>query len=399
MRASSDSVRSIWKAAWSRLFACLLFLLVGLIFIGSGAIARGQGARVVVVVANYLSLEDLHAAGPNMRALVDTGAVGLANTGTRWAASAEVQYLAVGSGFRLYGSDGRMMGYDAGELVGPRTAVDAYALQSGRTAPKDSAVCLNMSRLLRANQKTKSALECVGLLGNAFHKAGLRTAVIGNSDSPPLLKRDAAYIAMDQYGVVDTGAIGSEAVRPDVNVPCGITDNLEKILPLAKRLMLDHGLVVVELGDFGRLEDSRDRMSDVAYEFNRERCLRNLDRVIGAIRSDVQTQGATLIVCSPCRASEIVGFKSNLSPIVMWKAGGTPGLLLTPTTRMGGLLNNTDVAPTILRAANLAVPAFLVARPRRRCRPGAPLPGLAEWSRSACEVTLFRFRCWYPSRY
>jgi hypothetical protein len=313
------------------------------IILTSAAIAEAAHRPVIVVVANYLSLDDFINAGPSAKRLVMHSAISLVNTGPDSKSALEGRYLAMASGFRAETPRGDISMYRSYELVKGRPAAEVYASRMGRAAPAGSALCLGLPRLLRANKQPAFREECIGLVGGAFHKAGLRTAVIGNSDMPGEPLRLAGLLAMDRNGVVDAAALDAD--------PGGMARSCSRVLS-------NHSVVVVDFGRLNRLEAMRQDMTDQAYEKARTECLLDLDTLLGALAH----LPATLIVCSPCRAQS-GGPWSNLTPVVEYTGNGAPGLLTSATTRTPGLISNIDIAPTILRAAGLPVPESVTGRP------------------------------------
>lgn len=347
----------------------LLFILVSiLICMAISGVSADQHAPVVVVVANDLSLDDLISAGPNVRGLITHGAVGLVNTGLQHKTELDIRYLAMGAGIRSDAAgDAVTLGdavtfCDAAEMVGTRNAGEMYASQTGRTARAGSVVCLGFTRLLRANEQPAFRVESIGMVGDAFHKAGLRTAVIGNSDTPDQLIRRAPLLAMDRYGMVDSGVVGASTLKVDPHSPCGVSDNLEAMSALTHKFLADHALVVIELGDLNRLESMQPALSDAAYQKYRALGIRSLDTLVGRMLPDIERRRATLLICTPCR-TQSKGYWSNLSPALMYKPGGQAGLLISATARTRGLISNIDIGPTIIHAAGLDVPEFVTGRP------------------------------------
>lgn len=294
---------------------------------------------IVVVLANYLSLDDLLSAGPNVRALANDGAIGLMNTGYR-VKSPDVWYLTLGTGIKAARVNGTVACYDADELVDGIPAGKVFHVQTGKTAPKGSVVCLGFSRILRANQKPPFRADAIGLLGDSFHEAHLKTAVIAANPNM------GAFVAMDGNGLVDSTAS-------------------------------DADLIVIEPADFNELEDNRELLSKPAYDLEKSRCLHNLDALIGRIR---QT-GVTLIVCSPCPVQVDKGFKPDLAPIILFRPHGNKGLLTSGTTRTDGLISNMDVAPTILSQVSLPIPNFVVGRPAEVIASANPMERLRRMER------------------
>lgn len=316
--------------------------------------------HVIVVIANHLSLDDFRTAGPDLRDLVQKGALTLVNTGLR--ASTSSTYMALGAGSRLNGPDGSPIFLNAAEQYVGESAGDVYSFQTGFLVPKDSVVCVGFSRLWRANKALSSKAYKLGLLGDVFHENGLRTAVIGNSDVPNGQVRGAPLIAMDSHGLVDFGSVDSTVTKSDVNCPAGCRDDIDAMSLLVSAAIRDSALVVVELGDFNRVESYRYRMSDAAYRLYRSQALQNLDNFVRSMRRVVEQNDAVLVICSPKRARLLAG-KSDLTPLLLYKPGASGGLLTSGTTRYTGLISNIDVGPTILRYAGLAVPKSILGQP------------------------------------
>ena len=306
------------KAAVSRQRSAAGIVILTLLVIAASASA---GQPIVVILANYLTLDDLVSAGPNVRSLINDGAVGLMNTGYR-IKSPDAPYLILGTGIQAGRVNGMAECYKTDELVGGIPAGEVYHAQTGKTPPKGSVVCLGFARILRANQKPPFRADAIGLLGDSFHEAHLRTAVIAANPNM------AAFVAMGRNGLVDSTAS-------------------------------DADLIVIEPPDFNKLENMRELLSKRAYDLEKTRCLRNLDDLIARIRHT----GATMIVCSPCPVQADKGFKPDLAPIVLFQPHGKKGLLTSGTTRTDGLITNMDVAPTILSQASLPVPGFVIGRP------------------------------------
>ncbi|HET6454882.1 MAG TPA: hypothetical protein VFI02_10790, partial [Armatimonadota bacterium] len=80
------------KAAVSRQRSGIVILILLVI-----AASASAGQPIVVILANYLTLDDLVSAGPKTRSLIEDGAVGLMNTGYR-VKSPDVWYLTLATG-------------------------------------------------------------------------------------------------------------------------------------------------------------------------------------------------------------------------------------------------------------------------------------------------------------
>ncbi len=339
----------------------LLLLIISVSILSSLAVAAPNRGPVIVVVANHLSLDDLLSL-PNAARMMDHGAIALVNTGMQHTPALEARYLAMACGVRATDAD-KINFYESRELVEGRPAGEVYESQIGAGhLPETPALCIGFPKLLRANEQPVFREECIGLVGDAFHKAGLRTAAIGNSDTPDKPQRLAPLLAMDTKGLVDLGIIGLDAVSKDPNRLCGFGDDVRLLHDAVRVAAASHSLVVVELGDFNRLEALKSDISDQAYERYRARALHNLDLFMGGLMAPGRVFYRTLVLVSPVRAQS-KGYWSNLSPMLVYGPWVKPGLLISATARTPGLVSNIDVAPTIIQAAALKVPDFVTGRP------------------------------------
>lgn len=373
-----------WKFLGSRLVAHLLTILACIPICSLPLHTAPVSPRVVLVVANYLSLDDLVSAGPNTRRLLETSAIGLVNTGAGRGLGIDSYYVAIGAGTRLLDLQSAEQCYNTEELIDGRSAGDLYRVRLGRSAPDSSVVCLGLPRLTRGMQSTNSIGGYVGLLGDVFHSHGLRTAVVGNSDTLEENFRRAPTIAMDQYGVVDSGIVDSTCSKADATSPCGLSDDIESISEFVRRYIRDHSLVVAELGDLNRCEAERTQLSVPAYIQYRRQALRNLDLFIGNILPDVQRSKVALILCSPCRYRDEPSKQSpRLAPLLIFIPHGKAGLLTSNTTRTPGLISNVDIGPTILKLVRLQMPSLLGSSPAEVIQTDKALTKLQRMERIA----------------
>src|SRR5690606_3048129 len=102
------------------------------------------------------------------------------------------------------------------ELTGGITAAEAYAGLSGERS--DAPILhLGIGQLeRRANPYDPGAL-----LGERLRRAGVATAVVGNSDLPGSRRRYGALLAMDRAGKVPQGSVGGETLLDDPHWPWG----------------------------------------------------------------------------------------------------------------------------------------------------------------------------------
>lgn len=340
-----------------------------LAFLSICAVQPVAGAQrhppVIVVIANYLSLQDLMNAGPSASFLLENSAVALVNTGPERKPVLDARYLAMAAGTRAIGVRDALGFYQADETIQGRSAGDIYLSQMGGAMIGPEVVCIGLPRLLRANKQPAFREESIGLIGDAFHKAGLCTAVVGNSDMPDKPLRLAGLLTMDRKGIVDSGVV-SPADMPIERFGTYDPDK-PQVRGVVSTLLRDHSLVVIEMGCLNRLESMRADMTDRAYASERGFCISDVEMFLGDMIIEAQRSKATLIVVTPCR-SQSDGRWSNLTPVIVFRADRQPGLLKSATARTPGLISNIDIAPTIISAAGLKAPDFVTGRPAIRVR-------------------------------
>lgn len=360
-RSASHATQARIKSHAPIMFVVLLLFILGLAPKGL-CVETAHPRSVVIVVANWLSLDDLLSAGGNVLALLDDAAVGLMNTGRYRQDANEVRYLVLGAGEHLSGAGGAAECYASGELIGEEAAGEVYLRQTGRQPPEGGVVCLGLSRILSANRQDGAS---VGLLGEAFRTALTKTALIGSVEPPEAELRWAGLIAMDRTGAVDSAFVGSEVVKAEPNSPYGIVDDVDVVAGLIGAHLQSHSLIVVQLADLSRCESARVGLTESAYVLYRSLAVRDLDALVGRLRPRIERTGSALIICSPSGVRPTVGYSSNLTPVVCFGRGFEPGLLTSSTTLTQGLIGNIDIAPTVLRVAGLPIPESVAGCPAR----------------------------------
>ena len=170
-----------------------------------------------------------------------------------------------------------------------------------------------------------------GRLGDAIHGAGLRTALVAPTNEP--LSRLALA---DGQGRVDVAAVAEG--------PAGLADQAG--------LLLRSGISLL-LVDAGSLDE------------------RGFDDLLVRLRAE---RVPTLVVSPGDSAGPM-----RLAPLLVTTADGRRDGLLSPSTRLVGLVVLADVAPTILEMLGVAVPEQMTGRPLRRASAG---PSVAELVRA-----------------
>lgn len=341
----------------------LSFFLLNLL-LNPGAYGEEE-KRAVVIVADYITLQDLHHDGlPHINSLIREGGLALMNTNTAGGRVRENSFVTMGAGKVALGGGEAALAYQAGEDYHNEPAGEIFRRRTGRVVSPASVVHLGIAGIIRANEG-KNNTGSPGLLGEILHKSGLKTAVIGNADTEEHDRRHAAAIAMDGTGIVDQGYTGGETLRTDGEKLLLRATDYQKTAQLLKETMKTAHLTVVETGDTTRLEHMRNTALDSVFLKSKEESLKKIDRFIGDVRhiSGINNFRTLLLIVAPTPSSQALEQKNYLTPLIYWQKEALPGLLTSGTTRREGIVANTDIAPTILEHFSLPVPGEMSGRP------------------------------------
>ncbi|MHB1458981.1 MAG: hypothetical protein ACYC0V_18885, partial [Armatimonadota bacterium] len=333
-------------------------ILFMLLFLLSPVLAAPASVRVIVVAVDHLSINDLQSAGPSIKAMTANSSIGLMNTGLYKDDALTFRYLAMASGTRPVSLKNIEPDFwNSDSLIGKSSAGDIFTFNTGRIASKGAIVCLNYQRLVReyGSESSFNSIDA-GLIGEMLHQNGMKTAVIGKSSTLDENSSYAPLIAADSFGYIDSGDISHDVTRSDSENPCGIVDDIHKLISGVNGYASDYSLIVVQPGDLSRLEKNRPRLSDLAYQLGRKQAILQLDHLIGGLVPVADKYQASLMLVSSCRGKEVGGKYSNLAPVVVYRNGNFQSLLTSATTRTKGLISNIDIAPTILSAAGIPIP-------------------------------------------
>ncbi|MGB9792434.1 MAG: hypothetical protein ACPLTR_07660, partial [Thermacetogeniaceae bacterium] len=154
-------------------------------------------------------------------------------------------------------------------------------------------------------------------------------------------------VAMDRRGIVDIGKIDSDMVKIERNNPFVYSTNYVAMRSQYLKLKDRCNLLVIELGDLVRLEQSNQTLTDKVYLRERNRILRQYDQFIGWLVKNTSLENTQIMVASfvptscPPIENRFFGFIGVLDRKMQ------PGLLISPTTRRAGIVTLYDIAPSI----------------------------------------------------
>lgn len=315
--------------------------------------------QVIFVGCDYLQPEDL-----NNRKLVNIyeffsrGGIALLNTNTAGVRNRQDAAATISAGSVALSTSPEPLVLGADESYKGEDSHVVFQARTGITPQEENLVVLDLPLIQWANSSEEISAK-PGALGESLHKAGMRTAVIGNADLPdrPLPQRAMALIAMDQKGLIDSGDVSEAVLQKDPQDPLGYRTDYEKLKKAVLEEKENVQLLVIELGDLVRLERNSRQLSPEVYLQERERILQDYDEFIGWLMEKTDLSRTQVFVASTTPTAQASSEKRLFGFIGVKGEGVTSGLLATPTTRKPGIVTLYDIAPSI--CAYLKVPLNL----------------------------------------
>ena len=268
-----------------------------------GAALGGKPSKVVVFGMPHLGLDDLGSGEtPNLDRLVGEGAVAAMSIRTLSARPNTTEgYAALNAGAKVRASSSASVAFAADAKVENSRAEDVMTRRAGRR-PSGKVVVLGYPQAVRAVAGKHVSSE-PGALGDALHAAGLRTAVVGNADTPEStdprvdeISRPVAMALVDRSGGVDEGRVDGGLLRLDASAPYGVSSDTARVVAETAKALRAADVVAVDAGDLDRAFGYRNLVLDRAAEANRRYALRRTDSLLGRIRSALPRDTMLLVV-------------------------------------------------------------------------------------------------------
>lgn len=335
------------------------------------ALAQAPGGRVVVVVADRISLADLAGAGQPWPELLSRAGMALMNTNTGGGRTPENALATISAGVPAVAAPGAGLAFRADEDFGGERAGLTFARRTGRVPAPENVVVLSWPQIVRNNRQRAGTFQ-PGFLGEAVRRAGGKTAVLGNADLPNSFQRQAAILAMDAQGMADYGVPGRQIVTRTRDRLLPLATDYDRLLQAYRQLPDDVTLVVIDVGDMARL-DSVDHMGTVeVVEKEKQTIMRDTGYFLQRLLSD---EPARVIFLVPTPSSTAAAEKNLLTPLLVFTGERRSASWLTsPTTRRPGLVSNLDITATILTWLGQPLPPGLVGRPMAPAPATPPRP-------------------------
>jgi hypothetical protein len=337
----------------------LVVLILGafvLSAISPSASLAEEKPKVVFVLIDNVTWDDIITANdPFFNELTQTGAIGLLNNRTYGRPSRARTAITVGSGVRANALPGKAGGYNATDEVDFGKAGDVYFVRTGRQAKPHNIVELGLPAIIADNDYINQDIV-PGALGQLLKEKGLKTAVLGNSDTSlkserSFDNREIVCVAMDAGGIVDYGDVGKSVLVHDPRVPFGIRSNDTLLLEKFEAMLEVADFIAIDYGETTRA----DHYSAYVLKARAVRLKSAAVKRAGAfIRQAMEAAGDNTVFVvaslSPPGAGEspVSGKEEQLTPVIISGPGYGPGSLTSSSTRRPGIINNTDIPVAIL---------------------------------------------------
>ncbi|NLW55504.1 MAG: hypothetical protein GX050_02565 [Firmicutes bacterium] len=356
----------------------------------------GQPAKITILLIDRLSLEDLHTlAGPFCAEKIQSSSYALMTTNTAGPRTAGNTHATLAAGAPALSDrpgglalnfEEKWMGITGGEL---------YRQLSGEHSPQAAVFIPQIAEAVRLNYSA-SRIALPTLLGSTLKQNNLSCSVLGNSDpAPPVAghpytpyARFAPWLAADAAGLVDRGDIGPQTIQRSTGlIPW--ESNYQYLFEKYCTLRAETDLIILELGDFSRLETLIPYLFDQQVSTEKKRLFSRLEQFLQDLWPVIDFEQEMLILASPTPTSAALKTGNTLTPLLFWGKGTKPGFMTSPTTRRLGLVANLDLTPTILKLFGLDTPAFASGRPITYTATGN-LEALLRMNQSLVRTTFFR---------
>lgn len=304
--------------------------------------ANTPARQIIMVLWHGLSWEDIQTL-----AFEEPAAWGFLNVRSGGGETLSGAYLSISAGARAAGYNG------AASFASNMGGQELYRLHTGQNP---SAIVQPSIAFIQQAQKMDYLVK-PGALGSALSDGGLTPRVLGNSDGEDSFHW-AALIAMDHFGRVQEGSIGSEFTLLDLDYPYGVRTDYDGLATAVRRA--EEPLVVVDLGDPFRYDQYQTTFLLERRIAMQSRMVQEALEFLEAVLRE-KPSNSILLVVSPYPPKHLADQGYWLTPVLC--LGWKQGLLVSGTTRWPGLITNMDIAPTILELLGVQHQQPMVGRP------------------------------------
>lgn len=308
---------------------------------------------IVIAVDKMESVEFLECQHSSIRKFLEESACGVMSvrTGSGYT-NTESGFLTLGSGNRSFAPPLKVGAFKPEEPIMSRKSGSFWRWSTGLQLNNNNLVVPEIGGLINQAQNEDLPLQ-PGLLGDIFRSYGWKTYLYSDQDTIGEYSRPGGYALMDQKGILDNGLVGKAINETDPDFPYRYRFNSQQVLREIKRQFKPRSLILVEFGDFARLDRFREELLPEQYLRLKGEIWERLDHFLGEVAKQWTTNQYRMVILSPSLSREGVSKRSMLAPILIRGAGYPKGLLTSGTTSWKGLVANIDLLPTLINMAGL----------------------------------------------
>lgn len=290
---------------------------------------------------------------PSIKKFLSESACGMMNirTGAGYY-NTESGFLSLGSGNRSFATPTKGGAYKPEEIIGRGNASSILEWSTGQQFQAFNLIIPEIGWIQNRAKEEDYSIQ-PGLLGEIFRSNGWKTYLFGGQDTIIESNRPGGYTVMDREGVIDGGLVGSKVYKKDQTFPYRHRFNTGKVLTELNKVLKPGSLILVEFGDFVRLDQFREEMLPDEYLKLKQEAWDSLDYFMDQVVHKFTGIEYRMLMLSPSVSEEKTS--SRLAPIVINGTGFSTGLLTSGTTNWNGLVANIDLLPTLVNLANLPV--------------------------------------------
>lgn len=348
---------------------CILFgfLLITELFLSNqecrANLERSTNERpIVIVTVDKIDSSELFSSSlPAIRKLISGSACGLMTCRSRKGLyDSASSYLTLGAGVRsAYPEQGRK----SYPLVrfGRDTVASNFRFWSLGPAGRVSGSALGLREIGWVKQQMVGQAQQVtpGRLGTLLSQYAWTTCLIGNLDTPQGPYHPGGLLIMNAEGVIDGGIVDAAVNAIDTSFPYGQRFNVSKSIKLLKANLVRRRVIVVEFGDFYRMDLYRNEMLPLRFEKVKYQTWQRFNTLVSQLLLIQEQTPFSLIIVGPSVSEKGVGM---LGSLIIHSSDFLPGLLTSGTTKWPGIVSNVDLAPTILKLAHIEDKTGLMGR-------------------------------------
>ena len=223
-------------------------------------------------------------------------------------------------------------------------------------------------------------------IGALAHAQGWRTRVYGNADTDTV-QEEGLLLAGDEAGRVDVAQTQTLPDAEALYTPYGRRDDAARLQRALASLSERDALTVLVFGDLARSDSYGPLCLPAQRDAQRLIALRSLDYMLTNLRAQMQTLSGPpvrflLLSPAPAASTEV---RDRLAPILMWGRDAPAGILTSPSTRVPGIVVNTDFLPAVAEAWGLPAVPGAIGR-AFHVQPSPQTNTLADWQTSHDRV-------------